>query len=69
MRILIFILLSPFLSFSQKDSFQGETITFPSSDGLEITADLYNNVENSDTYIILFHQAMFSRGAYRPLPN
>ncbi len=52
---------------AQKDSFTGKTITFPSTDGLEITADLYNNVENSDTYIILFHQAIFSRGSYRPI--
>jgi len=65
--IQLFILLTTFASFSQKDDFNGKTITFPSTDGLEITADLYNTVENSDTYIILFHQAMFSRGSYRPI--
>jgi dienelactone hydrolase len=41
-----------------------ETITFPSKDGLEITADQYIS---SDTlpYIILCHQAGFSRGEYK----
>lgn len=42
---------------------QTETIKFPSEDGIEITADLYK-IEDSAPWIILHHQAGFSRGAY-----
>jgi len=41
-----------------------ETITFPSKDGLEVTADLYKAHEASAPFIILFHQARWSRGEY-----
>ncbi len=40
-----------------------KTIEFPSEDGLMITADLYPNSE-ADTFILLFHQAGWSRGEY-----
>jgi len=39
-------------------------ITFPSKDGLPITADFYES-KPTDPYIILFHQANYSRGEYR----
>ncbi len=43
-----------------------ETITFPSSDGLEITADRYLIDDNSERpCIVLFHQSRWSRGEYR----
>jgi len=56
--IIIVLTLFAFQGFSQKK------ITFKASDGLEITADLYvsNPIENS--FIILFHQAGWSRGEY-----
>jgi dienelactone hydrolase len=42
-----------------------KTITFPSKDGLQITADTYISHENLKTpLIVLFHQAMWSRGEY-----
>lgn len=41
-----------------------QTVTFPSSDGLTITADLYLQ-DKSLPFIILFHQANFSRGEYK----
>lgn len=41
-----------------------ETITFPSSDGVTITADLYPVKAKDAPYIILFHQAGSSRGEY-----
>ena len=42
-----------------------ETITFPSNDGLEISADVYIADPNKDTaFIVLFHQAGWSRGEY-----
>lgn len=40
-----------------------KTITFPSKDGLIITADLYL-VQEPKTFILLCHQAGFSRGEY-----
>lgn len=42
---------------------KSETITFPSVDGLEITADLYL-IDDNAPLIILFHQAHLSRGEY-----
>jgi dienelactone hydrolase len=50
-----------FLGFQMSDAQQ--KITFPSSDGLTITADLYVQ-DKGNPYIILFHQANFSRGEY-----
>lgn len=51
----------------QKTGFQGETIQFNSGDGIRVTADLYMT-ENSDApFIILFHQAGYSRGEYREI--
>jgi pimeloyl-ACP methyl ester carboxylesterase len=47
--------------------FSSETITFPSNDGLLITADIYNLHEKSAPFIILFHQAGFSRGEYQEI--
>lgn len=46
--------------------FKGKTITFPSKDGLTITADLYK-IDDKSPYILLFHQAGFSRGSYREI--
>ena len=60
MRKLLFILLvivSFQLSAQQK-------INFKSSDGLEITADLYIEHSEEAPIIILFHQAGWSRGEY-----
>ena len=42
-----------------------ETITFPSKDGLPITADAYiGETEKNIPLIVLFHQAGWSRGEY-----
>jgi dienelactone hydrolase len=40
-----------------------QTVTFQSSDGLIVTADLYQQ-DKSYPYIILYHQANYSRGEY-----
>lgn len=40
-----------------------KTIDFPSEDGLTITADVYE-AKDSNQFIILFHQAGWSRGEY-----
>ncbi len=44
-----------------------QTVTFPSKDGLTITADLYMPHPDSAPFIVLFHQAGFSRGEYREI--
>ncbi len=54
------------LSFTMLSITAQEIITYPSEDGLQITADYYNTT-NSDTYIILFHQAGWSRGEYKEI--
>ena len=41
-----------------------ETITFPSDDGVTITADLYMPHPKDAPMILLFHQASWSRGEY-----
>lgn len=46
--------------------FGQETITYPSKDGVTITADFYDG-GSSDTFILLFHQAGWSRGEYQEI--
>ncbi|MDH5476432.1 MAG: alpha/beta hydrolase [Cyclobacteriaceae bacterium] len=59
------IVLSFFLSVLFYTQLLGqETISFNSSDGLEITVDLYMPHEKSAPFIVLFHQANWSRGEY-----
>jgi dienelactone hydrolase len=41
-----------------------KTITFQSLDGLPVTADLYES-KKTDPWLVLFHQADFSRGEYK----
>ena len=42
-----------------------ETVTFPSEDGLLMTADVYAPYENGEApVVVLFHQAGWSRGEY-----
>lgn len=45
-----------------------ETITFESADGLQITADLYwKHDDKAKPFIVLCHQARWSRGEYREI--
>jgi len=44
-----------------------ETITFPAGDGLLITADLHQTQLPSAPFIVLFHQAGWSRGEYKEI--
>ena len=55
--IVIALLLIPFQTEVKK-------IEFPSTDGIQITADVYAPHDQSAPFIILFHQAGWSRGAY-----
>jgi len=40
------------------------TVTFPAADGLMVTADLYWTGDATKPFILLFHQAEYSRGEY-----
>ena len=44
-----------------------ETVNFASTDGLLVTADLYAPHPKTVPFIILFHQADYSRGEYREI--
>jgi len=57
--LLIFIIFQPLFAF--------DTITFPSRDSLLISADLYLAYQKKAPFILLFHQAGFSRGEYRDI--
>ena len=57
---LIVILLS-LLIYSEQDK---KVITFESGDGITITADLYMAHDKAAPFIVLFHQARWSRGEY-----
>lgn len=55
-------------SFAQStNDFTGETITIKAEDGLQITADLYMAHEATAPFILLYHQAGYSRGEYRTI--
>jgi dienelactone hydrolase len=55
------IFISAFLSFFAQEKKQ---ITFPSNDGITLTADLYLTHDKTAPFIVLFHQARWSRGEY-----
>jgi len=65
--ILTCILFFQFSFAQQKNAFEGKTINFKAKDGLDITADLYLTNNNNAPFIILFHQAGYSRGEYREI--
>src|ERR1051326_4945708 len=62
-RFLLAIILFPLLSFFQFSSQATQKITFPASDGVIVTADLYF-ISDSLPYMILCHQAGYSRAEY-----
>ena len=49
---------------SGNKAIEPKTITFKSQDNLTVTADLYMTKNAKAPYIILFHQAKYSRGEY-----
>jgi pimeloyl-ACP methyl ester carboxylesterase len=65
--IIILTLTLPSQIISQENTFSGETIEFKSLDDLEITADLYLTDDLNAPFILLFHQAGWSRGSYREI--
>ncbi|NOQ92300.1 MAG: alpha/beta hydrolase [Flavobacteriaceae bacterium] len=44
-----------------------KTVHFTASDGIKITADLYMTSNTNAPFIILYHQAGYSRGEYRSI--
>ena len=65
---LLFFFISTLALYAQSEpDFMGETISFKSDDGLKVTADLYMPHETSAPFIILYHQAGYSRGEYRSI--
>ncbi len=65
---MLFCFCCVFVSFAQSDpDFSGETITFKASDGISVTADLYMPHKATAPFIILYHQAGYSRGEYRSI--
>ncbi len=68
MRFFIFLLISLFsLSLSLGQSKDYQQVSFPSGDGLMLTADLYMPHPKTAPFILLFHQARWSRGEYREI--
>ncbi len=65
--ILIFILFISINYAQNTPDFKGETVHFKASDGIEITADLYMTPDSKAPFIILYHQAGYSRGEYRSI--
>jgi len=67
-QIFIFSFLIFFIFSSQNSISKSATITFPSKDGLTITADTYIfNPDKKTPFIVLFHQAGWSRGEYNEI--
>lgn len=61
MRKVITLLLLLFTLLQAKNY---QEITFPSLDGLKISAFLYSDQNRSKPFILLFHQANYSKGEY-----
>lgn len=62
-KALIFVLFTTVSTISQAM----ETITFKAEDGVEITAELYITHPATAPFIVLFHQANWSRGEYQEI--
>ncbi|HRS19626.1 MAG TPA: dienelactone hydrolase family protein, partial [Bacteroidales bacterium] len=66
MRILTYICIL-ILCIVTKHTQAQRTVTFFASDGLEITADIYDTDVESSKYMLLFHQAEYSRGEFQQI--
>jgi len=62
-----FLSLTMIITLACLTAYASENITFFSDDSLLITADSYIAHEDSAPFIILFHQAGFSRGEYKEI--
>ncbi len=66
-HLAIITLLLSLLFIQPETGLAFETITFPSGDGLMITADLYQPHPKTAPFLLLFHRASWSRGEYREI--
>ncbi len=55
-----------FLVLFTRYTYSQQTITYNATDGISVTADFYE-AKSSDQFIILFHQAGWSRGEYKEI--
>jgi len=62
-KILLIVVIS-FFAIQVKSQ---RLITFMASDSLEVTADYYETDVQSNKYMLLFHQAEYSRGEYQQI--
>ena len=65
--LVLFMMLAMMFPVSGRADDAFQTITFPSQDQLTITADLYMAHASTAPFIVLFHQATYSRGEYREI--
>ncbi len=63
-RQIIFFVFSLLLFVNAASAASGKTVQFTSGDGLLLTADLYVANPSESPFILLFHQAGWSRGEY-----
>ena len=54
-------------SFMLVCSFGQRIVSFKASDGLEVTADFYETFAESNKYMLMFHQAEYSRGEFQQI--
>jgi pimeloyl-ACP methyl ester carboxylesterase len=64
---IFFICIHYGYSQEQKSEFSGKTISLQSTDNIELKADIYEARDENSPIILLFHQAGYSRGEYRPI--
>ena len=65
--LFVFFALVHFVYGQKSSDFSGKTISFNSDDGVKVTADLYMKNNRNAPFIILYHQARYSRGEYREI--
>lgn len=58
-----FLFLVCFIAYGQR------VLTFKTSDDLEVTADFYETYAESNKYMLMFHQADYSRGEFTPIAS
>jgi len=64
-RIFVKILILLAAAICNINAYSQETITYKSKDGAIITADLYDTDKDTVKYMLMFHQAEYSRGEFK----
>lgn len=66
-HLVLLLLFISLIGNGQSNEFLGQTFSIKSADGLDVKADYYPIADKSSPLILLFHQARYSRGEYRPI--